>query len=334
MDPKSSEAFKEALSQQGQLLGQHDKMLQGIMESLQTLHLQLNQLSTQIPPVNPSTSDVGPPAPVSSSESVPPPQPPAPSKEPFVPSPEPYSGDLGSCSQFILSCSLVFDLQPLSYPSDKAKIAYMVNLLRGRAAKWATALWNGASPVLNSFDSFKSELCKVFDHPVKGREAARRLLTMSQGSQSAANYSIEFRILSSECGWDEPALRGIYVKGLSEQLKDELATRDEPSTLEELISLSIRIDNRLRERVRERTTRSHRLASPFESPAPPAPMTPLPVLPPASPLPPEEPMQLGRARLTPQERQRRMQRHLCLYCGEADHFIASCPSSPKEKAHH
>ena len=32
-----------------------------------------------------------------------------------------------------------------------------------------------------------------------------------------------------------------------------------------------------------------------------------------------EPMQLGRARLTPAERHRRLRENLCLYCGECNH---------------
>lgn len=80
----------------------------------------------------------------------------------------------------------------------------------------------------------------------------RRLLAFSQGSASAADYSIEFCILANEFGLDEAVLLGIYLKGLSDQLKDELATREEPESLEQLISLSIWIDYHLRERSRER----------------------------------------------------------------------------------
>lgn len=334
-DPATPEAVKEAIKNQGILLGQHENMLHGILDSLQTLTQQLHHLSTHLPSSTSSASEASAPAPVSSS-----PEPPAPSqipssvREPFVPVPEPYSGDLGSCSQFLLKCSLVFELQPSSYPSDKAKIAFIVNLLRGRAAKWATALWSSSSSVLSSFEVFSSELKKVFDHPVRGREATRRLLTLTQGSQSVANYSIEFRILARECGWDESALMGIYQKGLSESLKDELAVRDEPASLEELISLSIRLDNRLRERARERVGKPQRLVPLVDTP----PTSPVAAatasgLPPSSPGETEEPMQLGRAHLDPQERQRRMAKRLCIYCGEAGHFIASCPQSGNSRTH-
>ncbi len=41
-----------------------------------------------------------------------------------------------------------------------------------------------------------------------------------------------------------------------------------------------------------------------------------------------EPMQLGFTPLTPQERERRMQNQLCLYCGQAGHMRNTCPVRP------
>ncbi|KAI3356913.1 hypothetical protein L3Q82_003563 [Scortum barcoo] len=38
---------------------------------------------------------------------------------------------------------------------------------------------------------------KVFDHPVQGQEAVKRLLDLRQGSQSVAAYSVDFRILAA-----------------------------------------------------------------------------------------------------------------------------------------
>ncbi|XP_037609788.1 uncharacterized protein LOC119478845 [Sebastes umbrosus] len=136
------------------------------------------------------------------------------------------------------------------------------------------------------------ELRKVFDHPVQGKEAANRLLSLRQGSKSVAEYAVEFRILAAE-------------------------------------------NNRLRERCRERTGRPHAPTSPFLSKSAPR------VIPDSqsfisqplsSSAPPsmEEPMQLGRACLSPSERQRRVQAGVCIYCGKAGHFLASCPHLPKD----
>uniref|UniRef100_A0A8P4GRA6 CCHC-type domain-containing protein n=1 Tax=Dicentrarchus labrax TaxID=13489 RepID=A0A8P4GRA6_DICLA len=119
-------------------------------------------------------------------------------------------------------------------------------------------------------------------------------------------------------------------------MKDELAARDSAASLDELISLAIRLDNRLRERRREKW--GHSQASPFHA-LPRAtisvdPQLAAPCKRPSSQVPPEpveEPMQLGRTHLTQAERQRRMRSGLCIYCGQHGHFLAACPQLPKKE---
>ena len=100
-----------------------------------------------------------------------------------------------------------------------------------------------------------------------------------------------------------------------------MTTRDWGDGLETLITLAIRIDNRQLERQRERggkSLASSSLHPPIQSPA--VPQTPL-----ETPLTTEEPMQLGRARLSQQELERRWREGRCLYCGAADHLPIQCP---------
>ena len=135
--------------------------------------------------------------------------------------------------------------------------------------------------------------------------------------------AIEFRTLATESGWNEEALQCAFRNALSEIIKDELVSRDEPAGLEELISLSIRIDNRVRERRRERggkTVFSAALPGAF-------PQSSCTTTPSLQFLPPSEPMQLGRARLTEEEKVRRRKNNSCMYCGQAGHFVSNCPRS-------
>lgn len=96
----------------------------------------------------------------------------------------------------------------------------------------------------------------VFDHPNYHGSASNRLLSLRQGNRSVADYSVDFWTYSADTHWNEEALRGVFIKGLCEQIRDELATRDEPVNLSSLVSLSIKIDKRLRERRQERAARS------------------------------------------------------------------------------
>lgn len=54
-------------------------------------------------------------------------------------------------------------------------------------------------------------------------------------------------------------------------------------------------------------------------------------LPPAHPAE-EEPMQLGRAKLTTEERLHRRRAGECLYCAQVGHFVTTCPLHPKDRA--
>ncbi|KAI3358928.1 hypothetical protein L3Q82_015321 [Scortum barcoo] len=180
MDPADPGAITKALSAQGIIVGKHDSQIQEMVDTLRDLSNSMARMQTQLSLLTPgSAGSEGTPPGLSSSlaagstVSTP--------REPFVPTPvKSYAGDLGSCSRFLFQCSIVFVQQPSSYSSDNAKIGYVVNLLRGKASDWATALWQANSPVLQSFDSFIAEMKKVFDHPVQGQEAVKRLLDLRQ----------------------------------------------------------------------------------------------------------------------------------------------------------
>lgn len=68
--------------------------------------------------------------------------------EPHVPTAEQYSGDLGARNRFLLQYNLVSDQWPSQHHSCRAKIAFVMNLLKRKAGLWASALWESKSTVL------------------------------------------------------------------------------------------------------------------------------------------------------------------------------------------
>lgn len=136
-------------------------------------------------------------------------------------------------------------------------------------------------------------------------------------------------------GWNNEALQGVFRHSLNDSIKDELASREESPDLDQLISLAIRVDNRLCERRRERVNRPQ----PFDPvPSVATYHTPTPSGSDSRRLSPgrseSKPMQLGRARLTPEEWLRRMSSGACLYCGQVGHLLDKCPVRPVKASAH
>ena len=103
------------------------------------------------------------------------------------------------------------------------------------------------------FTSFQEEQRRMFDHPLRREvNSAKRLLNLRQGNRSVAEFVIDFRILAAETGWPPSALQGVLLNASNNQLKDQLASREEPSSFKDLTNMAICIDNRIAERMRGR----------------------------------------------------------------------------------
>ena len=54
-------------------------------------------------------------------------------REPRLPASERYDRSPGGCRSFLTQCQLIFDLQPQTFPTNAARVAYIVTQLTGRA---------------------------------------------------------------------------------------------------------------------------------------------------------------------------------------------------------
>lgn len=330
MDPADLEPrpapVRQAVTQQGIMLGQHAANIQALIATNQTLTQQVSTLSAQVTSL---AAQQAPAAQIVQQEQ------PGPGNDqqrdlPAVPS-EPFSGVSSKCKGFIFQCELFFNLKPVSYCTDISKIHFMLGLLRGKALTWAEARFAGRTLEGLTFSAFLQEFRRVFAAPTVPFCASSRLLTITQGRRSVEEYALEFRTLAAEVDWTDSSLCAAFYQGLSEYIKDELAYREEPAGLEALITLTGNIDSRLQARQRERCTvpAVPRLSRPSLGSSP----TPTGLAPDSQSVHvPEEPMQVGRARLSSEERNRRLRAGECLYCGKAGHFLSVCPLRPKDQA--
>ncbi len=61
--------------------------------------------------------------------------------------PAPFSGSVEECNRFLLQCSLALEMQPQLYPTERAKIAFLISLLTGRGLQWAETIWAQAGTI-------------------------------------------------------------------------------------------------------------------------------------------------------------------------------------------
>jgi len=285
---------------QAEQLSALDTLVNTLTHQVSVLASQVSTLSARISPV-PERPVSAPPQPGLAAAVAPPPVAP-PDRGPHLAAPALYDGTFALCREFLMQCEYVFELQPSMYSTAAARIAYIANLTTGRACRWVMAGREGSAAYMQDYTAFVAEFRAVFDHNVHGQDAAVALSALQQGSSSVADYATEFRILAARCAWNKPAMYSMFRRGLGEAMKDALSGRERPTTLNQLISLSITLDERYRERKRQRAHQHQVSTKPSSSPSPslvrPVPVASRPQTPTG-----EEPMQLGRARLTPTERE-------------------------------
>ncbi|KAK3506694.1 hypothetical protein QTP70_015432 [Hemibagrus guttatus] len=230
--------------------------------------------------------------------------------------PAPYSGSVEDCNGFLLQCSLVLEMQPHLYPTERSQVAFVITQLRGQALLWAESLWSQDSPVTQSYAGFVEHFKEVFGKPSWDSSVGEELCKLQQGTLMVTEYAIQFRTLAAKSGWNEQALLAASRQGLSPQVRLHLAAHEDAIGLERLIQLSIRVATRMQSCVH----RSQDQSRPYNRRDRPEPVGP--------PEPALEPRQRGTTHLNPAERQRRLTQSLCLYCGDPWHARPACPILP------
>ena len=248
-------------------------------------------------------------------------------KEPRVSLPEKFDGTRSKFRGFVNQIRLIIALQSQRYPTEESRVGLIGTLLTGQALSWFAPLFEKGSPILNNFDTFLEAFAEAFGEHDKARWATTKIRSLRQGTRSASAYASDFRQLACDINWDEAALMSQFYWSLKDSVKDLLLSLPDPQTLNEAISQAVKCDNRLFQRrqdqsswtpSREQTTRqtSSILAS--------SPSSHLEVA----------DMQIDAIRvkhLTPEEKKRRMEEGLCLYCGEGGHRVPNCPKKPNQR---
>ncbi len=157
LDPAAVYRLSTEVSAQANMLVAHQQQLarltsltEELVTTLRASRLSPSESAPPPPPVNPA-----PQAPPQSHSMA----------SPRLAYPEKFDGTPAKCKGFLLQCSLFVSQQPVLYPTEESRIAFLCSLLTGKALDWVTAVWNFNRPTFTSFESFFAALSSGFWSP-------------------------------------------------------------------------------------------------------------------------------------------------------------------------
>ena len=141
--------------------------------------------------------------------------------------------------EFLVACSLIFADCPDSFRHDKKMVRYAISYLKGAALDWFEPVIMGEVDDIpawvNDYGAFVQELSDHFGpyHFRGDAETALSNLTMKD-SQRITRYIVEFNKLAARTNWNEPALRDKFFRGLPLHLHTDLLKSGKPKSLSKM----------------------------------------------------------------------------------------------------
>ena len=263
--------------------------------------------------------------------------------------PEAYDGkDRSKCQTFISQVKLYISGNQDIFPTSEDKVLFAATYLRDKAFTWFEPRMNQLEdPILHDFELFCEALLNSLGDPELKKSMMRKLKTLKQTS-SVANYRTEFESVAQYLTLGEDALKEYFYDGLRDSVKDVIADLPadfEPTDFDSFKSWCVRIDSRQYDRKLENKG-DHRMGKDnnrfstsrpsFSKVANVQYRAPRPAFVPPASLSGPQAMDLDTTRsnqrfkpLTPEERKRRYDNNLCLYCGKSGHRAGDCPEKRK-----
>lgn len=251
--------------------------------------------------------------------------------------PSSFTGKVSEVITFVTEMRQRFSYNPAAYPTEYHKCMYFGSYLASGAPKqWFQGCCEADPVFLEDFDNFVEAFKRHFgDSDLQG--TVRRQLNALKQMGSAATYAARFRELVVHLDLTEQSKVDMFFKGLKESVGYGLTIAGKPSTIDDLISHAIKLDNDLyqyntntkkkssaqdhskpRDHTPKAPTSSHTTTTTSHSQSTSSDVVPMDI---------DAVRTAPRGPLSAAERQRRLDNKLCLYCGEAGHLVSACPKS-------
>ena len=181
-----------------------------------------------------------------------------------IPTPTKFSGRRGTLSEYINQVELYMAFHAKSFTEASNRNLFYLSYLEGDAAsalrpqleeyiasRDPTKMDDDVTKITNDREYVKNQLLALFRDDTEQRRLERQIANLRQRA-SASEYTSKFRSISTRISWNGAAQMAAYIRGLKDEIKDELARMDSPPNIGSLIQKVHAIDNRLYEREQEK----------------------------------------------------------------------------------
>jgi hypothetical protein len=239
-------------------------------------------------------------------------------------------------------CRMVYLGDERKFNTDRKQALFAGSYLDGAPREWwLQELRKTTDEFKDTAANFWNLLRDRFGNPDYVRTIERQLTSLQMKDSDRVNrHIVRFDTLSSQLQWNEASLRSRFELSLNGRLKDDLGRMD-PAIMRSLPLMKERLlalDRRYWERQEEIKREKGKSGNSEGGSAPKKPANNQSSSS-SSPRPPNKPAASSSSssaprsstdssgRITQEERKRRLDNKLCLYCGEKGHEVKTCPVS-------
>jgi len=236
-----------------------------------------------------------------------------------------FAGDRRYFKGFLAKMNLIFMISPDRFPTDEAKVIYIISRLYGNAMNWAASLIENQDPCLLNYEAFIAKINSVYGSFDSTFVANQKLRTIRQRRVGdVRNYILEFNRYADESSWNEEAKMDAFLVGLNDQIANRILEMfPGPRSLSAMQTIAARIDSRIaanrnffnpqnksNNRSRTNSNNSNKKKGNFNK---------------------KTSNSRFHGPLSNEEKERRRKENLCLYCGSSQHSLNNCPLKNKNK---
>jgi len=158
-----------------------------------------------------------------------------------------FSGNRKYLKGFLAKMELAFQLHPELFQHDEDKVVYIISRLYGNAMNWAASLIENHDPCLRNYQLFISKIKAFYGNFDATFIANQKLRILKQKHLGKINkYIMEFNKYADDSSWNEPAKMDAFLDGLHDQIATRILEMfPGPQSLFELQTIASRIDFRL-----------------------------------------------------------------------------------------